>query len=105
MNIFWKDKYANGRNELIEGLRFLLPKLTESWVVTRISEISASDPDVALFLYESGRCAIAYAFSNPIVDPDDVADLRRLTRDVEVVKAAAEFLIRTELGVPTSIFG
>ena len=42
---------------------------------------------------------------SPIVDPDDIADLRRLSEDMRVVKAIAEHLIEVELGVSRSIIG
>ena len=51
-------------------------------------------------LYESGRCAVAHAFADPLVDPDDLADLRRLSADLDVVRALAEYLIEHELHVP-----
>lgn len=103
LNIFWKDKYENGRNEIIEGLRATVPKITDMIAIARAKELQASVPDVPRYLYESGRCAIAHAFADPLVDPDDVANLRRLSQDLEIVKAVAEYLIEDKMGVSRSI--
>ncbi len=100
LNIFW-----NGRNEIIEGLRATVPKITDVDAIARAKELQASIPDVPRYLYEPGRCAIAHAFADPLVDPDDVANLRRLSQDLEIVKAVAEHLIEEKMGVSRSIIG
>lgn len=105
LNIFWKDKFINKTNEIIEGLRGVLPKIEGNLPKKRISELSNQHQDVAKYLYESGRCAVAHAYSHPIVDPDDVTDLRRLSQDIWVIKAIAEFLIEKNLQVSRSIMG
>jgi hypothetical protein len=56
-------------------------------------------------LLDSHSCAIAHAHSDPIVDPDDVTDLRRLSQDIWIVKAMAEYLIETKLKVSRLILG
>lgn len=105
LNIFWEDKYRNGQNQIIEGIRKILPQLTDQQATDRIKALNKQTPDVSKYLYESGRCAIAHAYASPIVDPDDVTDLRRLSQDVWVVRAIAEHLIENELGVSRSILG
>jgi hypothetical protein len=50
-----------------------------------------------------GRNAIAHAYVDQIVDPDDVSDLRRLSGDLHIVKEIAEYLIANELKVSRSI--
>ncbi len=105
LNIFWKDRYEKGSNELIEGIRTMLSKLNDKEALERIKQLTGSQNDIPNYLYESGRCAIAHAYSEPLVDPDDVADLRRLSQDIWVIKAIAEKLIKTELNVSRSILG
>ena len=105
LNIFWKDRYDKGSNELIEGIRTMLPKLNDREAIDRIKQLTGSQWDIAKYLYESGRCAIAHAYSVPLVDPDDVADLRRLSQDIWVIKAIAEELIESELNVSRDILG
>ncbi len=109
LNIFWKDKWltitGHRQNPLIEGIRATLPKLRDDLAVSRVRALGATQPDVPKYLYESGRCAIAHAYADPIVDPDNVSDLRRLSEDLYIVKEIAEYLIETELRVSRSILG
>lgn len=105
LNIFWKDKYQSGKNEIIEGLRDTLPFIENSQAKERIEELKIQETDVPNYLYESGRCAIAHAYADPIVDPDDLSDLRRLSQDTWVIKAVAEYLIENKLNVSRSIMG
>lgn len=99
LNIFWKD------NELVEGIRSLLPKIEDYLAKERLDELKKTEHDIPKYLYVSGRCAIAHAHSNTIVDPDNTTDLRRLSQDIWIVKAMAEYLIETELKVSRSILG
>jgi hypothetical protein len=109
LNIFWKDRPVtiNGQrqNPIIEGIRATLPKLKDELAVSRLRALGTTEPDVPKYLYESGRCAIAHAYADPIVDPDDVSDLRRLSEDLYIVKEIAEHLIEAELKVSRSIIG
>ena len=105
LNMFWKDKFHNHKNELVEGLRNVLSKIGDEEALKRIAALGKQHGDVAAYLYESGRCAVAHAHSDPIVDPDDVSDLRRLSEDMWIIKAVAEFLIENELHVSRSIIG
>jgi hypothetical protein len=105
LNIFWRDKFNKGMNEIVEGLRDILPKISDTEACERIEKLSERESDVATYLYQSGRCAIAHTYSDPIVDPDDVSDLRRLSQDMWVIKAVAEFLIENELRVSRDYCG
>ena len=105
LNIFWKDKYVSGHNEIIEGIRSNLKNVKNYESEKRINEIRASGADVAKYLYESCRCAIAHAYADPIIDPDDVADLMRLSKDLEIKKEIAENLIENRLGISRKIYG
>jgi hypothetical protein len=103
LNIFWKDKYINNKNELIEGIRESLPTVDKE-AKKRIEKLKKEDEkDIAKYLYESGRCAIAHAYAEPIVDPDDVSELHRLSEDVWIVKSIAEILIQERLEISRSI--
>ena len=61
----------------------------------------ASEADVGEYLYGSGRCAVAHAANDPVVDPDDASDTLRLGSDLPVVKALATHFIESELGIKT----
>ena len=86
--------------EQVQWINATLPKLTYIPAQERLATLRQSEPDVAQYLYESGRCAVAHAFADPLVDPDDLADLHRLSADLDVVRALAEHLIEHELHVP-----
>lgn len=105
LNIFWKDRRKKGSNELIEGIRMMLPKLNDNQAIERIKQLAVSQSDIPEYLYQAGRCAIAHAYAVPLIDPDDVADLRRLSQDIWVIKSIAENLIESNLNVSRSILG
>jgi hypothetical protein len=65
----------------------------------RIVDLQTQVKDVGEYLYESGRCAVAHAYGEPLVDPDDPKDLLRLREDMPVARALAEYLIEYELNV------
>lgn len=104
LNIFWNDRKKDGENPLVEGLRSALPGLTEEACIKRIEEIQQKEGDPAEYLYKSGRCAVAHAHSDPIVDPDDVTDLRRLSEDLWLMQNLAAYLIEREFGIEQSIW-
>jgi hypothetical protein len=104
LNVKWKDKYVEGENELIEGIRSTLPLLTEKYVVERIKKLSIHEGDFPKYLYQYGRCAIAHAFAEPLVDPDDWRDNQRLAAELPIIRALAEHVIH-EMGVSDSILG
>jgi hypothetical protein len=84
----------------IAWIEATLPKLASPQARERIAALARSEPKVAQYLYESGRCAVAHAFSDPLIDPDDLAHIRRLSADLDVAQALAEYLIANELHVP-----
>lgn len=104
LNIFWQDKRINGTHELSVGLRESLPYLTDKECIKRIKDIESKHGDPADYLYKSGRCAIAHAFADPIVDPDDVSDLRRLSKDLWLMRKLAAYLIEKNYGIKQSIW-
>ena len=97
LNIFWRD------NEIVDGLRTLLPFLKDGQAQKRINALATQTQDVAQYLYTSGRCAVAHAYAQPIIDPDDVTDSRRLSQDMWIIRAAAEYLIENELHISRAI--
>jgi hypothetical protein len=105
LNIFWQDKYQKGKNEIVEGIRKTLPYIKDDLAMERIQDLENHGEDVSEYLYKSGRCAVAHAYAAPIVDPDNAKDLQRLSQDMDIIKAIAEFLIETELKVSRSILG
>ena len=58
--------------------------------------------DVGRHLFESGRCAVAHGTSNPIINPDDPRDERRLARELPLVRELATRAIEEQFGILTS---
>src|SRR5262249_25605696 len=58
--------------------------------------------DIGGHLYESGRCAIAHASQEPIIDPDDPSHTRRLRSELPITRALAQIAIEEQLGVESS---
>jgi hypothetical protein len=79
-----------------------LPLLRSASAVERIRELAAQVPDSGAYMYESGRCAVAHAHGDPLIDPDDMEDSRRLSRDLPVLEELVQNLIENEMGVKSS---
>jgi hypothetical protein len=65
----------------------------------RLEIIRTEHKDLGKYLYEQGRCAVAHAFSDPIVDPDIPSEIGRLAEDLKIVKELAAIAIEKELGI------
>lgn len=68
--------------------------------VARLRESGVEN--VSSYLREAGRLAIAHAKQDPIVDPDDPLEMRRLSGELPIMEALAERAIEVILGVETS---
>lgn len=66
----------------------------------RLEELG--NADIGEYLYKSGRCAIAHASSEPIVNPDAYDDLERLKKDLDLIKTLAEMIIENELHIKSA---
>ena len=76
-----------------------LHHVTEARAKARAAQLALLHADVGEYLYVSGRCAVAHAFKQPLVDPDSPEDVFRLADDALVVRALAEYLMEHELGL------
>ncbi len=76
-----------------------LSSLTDKDAIKRADELSASESDIAKYLYRSCRCAVAHAGSNPTVDPESIEDELRLRADLPLIKNLAEIMIESEFGI------
>lgn len=77
-------------------------KLVDAEGSKRLDELRCAgntDEEIALRLYVSGRCAVAHAHSDPIVNPDDPTDESTLEKEMPLVRALAEYLIEHEYGI------
>lgn len=57
--------------------------------------------DVGIHLFKSGRCAIAHATGQPVINPDDPRDALRLYRELPVVREMAIRAIEERFGIAT----
>ncbi|MEI8026595.1 MAG: methylamine utilization protein MauJ [Pseudomonadota bacterium] len=76
-----------------------LDKIIDSEVLKIVGQIKNGSKSVGEHIYNSGRCAVAHAYSEPIVDPDDSKDIRRMHDELPLIKALAEIFIEHELNV------
>jgi hypothetical protein len=76
-----------------------IPHLTDKKALERINQLKSQESDIGAYLYESGRCAVAHAGVDPVIDPDNPNDFLRLSGDMPVVHALAEYLMINELGL------
>lgn len=67
----------------------------------RLTKLEKSCKNIGEYLWVQGRCAVAHAFEDPLVDPDAAQDLERLRSDTFIMQALAERLIEKELGIRT----
>jgi methylamine utilization protein MauJ len=88
-------RFPTGRAQ-IAWINGNVVSLRESNAVARCADIARTEPDVGAYLYTSGRCAVAHAFARPLVDPNDIRDQQRLSRDWPVIRSLAALLVQTE---------
>lgn len=93
-------KYSNGNN-IKNWIDKSIPFITDFAVKKRLETLKqdSSMHNISEYLYGSCRCAVAHAFSNPVVDPEDPKDAERLTEDLPLIKALAEYLIENEFDI------
>ena len=91
-------RFPNGTPQ-IDWINQVIDQLPDTATKTRVAELRAAGKDVGDYLYTSGRCAVAHAWTEPIADPDDPETTRRLLADLPVIQALAERVIEREMGV------
>lgn len=86
-------------NEQQGWINKAISSIRDSRCLARIAELSKTETDLGKYFYTSGRCAVAHAFADPVVNPDDPEDIRRLASDLPVIQALAKQAVEQELGV------
>lgn len=74
-------------------------RLADVSIEKQAAALRAEGKDVGQYLYGSGRCGVAHAWAEPVADPDDPEDTRRLVWDLPVIRGLAERAIEHEMGV------
>jgi hypothetical protein len=90
----WQGQVAWINNQIASGLHHRTKDALEDLRKQGIADIGAH-------LYASGRCAMAHASGQPIIDPDDPADTRRLWSERPIMLTLAERAIEDFFGVET----
>ena len=89
-------------NARVAWMTATLPTLTGRGVAEALSEIAAQGiADVGKHLFTSGRCAIAHATGQPVINPDDPRDALRLYRELPLVREMAIRAIEDRFGIDT----
>lgn len=80
-----------------------VPEIKNHGTAERLNKLRADNLDIGNYLYQSGRCAVAHAGDprNPVVDPHNVEDQKRLHADLPLIINLAQIAIE-EMGVKTS---
>lgn len=79
-----------------------LPSIADYPAAARLAELRQQQRDIGAYLYESGRCAVAHANVQPLVDPENPSDLERLQADLPLLRALAEYAIENDFGIKSS---
>ncbi|SCW56339.1 methylamine utilization protein MauJ [Ancylobacter rudongensis] len=90
-------------------------KIRGTWVTDNIDKLDGHrakkaieklkatvEGDIGEHLRDSGRHAIAHASSEPVIDPDDPRDSRRLEAELPIIEALAVLAIEEHLGIQTT---
>ena len=83
----------------IEWMNARLSDVRGGHARARIDELIALGEDVGSYLYYSGRCAVAHAFAQPLLDPDNIEDERRLRSDLPAIRELSAILMQREWNV------
>jgi hypothetical protein len=61
--------------------------------------LDSSPDEIASFLYNSGRQAVAHANKNPTINPDDMADQRQMSVAATLLRAIARSCMKRDFGL------
>ena len=90
--------YTTGKRQ-IEWINANLGEIKYDPEKKRLIDLKKTESNVGSYLYQQGRCAVAHAFSDDIVNPDSYLDKRRLESDLCLMKAIAALCIEKEFHV------
>lgn len=87
----------------MEWINARIPKMNHYRAKERLTELQKSGVDIGKYVYQSCRCAIAHAGDprNPVIDPHNIDDERRLSLDLPLIITLSEIALE-EMGIKTS---
>ncbi|KZL16797.1 hypothetical protein PsAD2_03414 [Pseudovibrio axinellae] len=81
----------------------LISGYQDSLALDALTNLKKRDPkEVSKHLFEASRCAIAHAGKDPIINPDDPADINRLSSELPLIEFLAVLAIEEKFGVKTT---
>lgn len=92
------ETVASGRSALSALAERHLPQARKQ--CHKLPQAHLSDSDLGQHLYKQGRCAVAHAHQQPLVDPDKTRDTTDVSDLVPLMRAVAELVIEKEHCVP-----
>jgi hypothetical protein len=102
---FWRVlelAFGKATADRVTWMQAVLPTLNGPGVKEAMASIIAQDAkDICRHLFESGRCAIAHATGEPIVNPDDPQDTLRLYSELPLVREMAIRVVEERFGLAT----
>lgn len=95
LNLFLRGK------AVIPWINGILPKLASNRAreAKDVAELIAREKNPGEYCYGAIRCAVAHAGENPTIDPENPDDLERLTKDLPILRALAEYAIESHFGI------
>ncbi len=99
---FWRVLEVAYDNSTVRAawMQDVLPTLADHKAKDALADLTAGGiTDVARHLFASGRCAIAHATAQPIINPDDPRDARRLMKELPLVEQLAVRAIEERFGI------
>jgi len=90
---------ANGGTQQIDWINNHLHIISQPHILKRLNELQKFHQNIGDYLYYQGRCAIAHAYDEPVVDPDLPEEIKRLSDDIAIIKELAVWAIENELGI------
>ncbi len=94
-----------GKAEQKNWIRDNIGSVKDRDAVKRLDELAPTFKGQPIQDYIWSACRNAIAHSHPdsiVVNPDDQNDIRRIRKDLPIIKALAKRLINVELGIPTT---
>lgn len=87
----------------MEWINARVSKMDHYRAKERLAELQKIGEDIGKYVYQSCRCAIAHAGDprNPVIDPHNIDDERRLRSDLPLIITLAEIALE-EMGIKTS---
>lgn len=87
----------------MEWINARVSKMSHYRAKERLAALQKIGEDIGKYLYQSCRCAIAHAGDprNPVIDPHNIDDERRLSLDLPLIITLSEIALE-EMGIKTS---